>query len=170
MVTVRLRGRRRAFVEEWFKDFNGTRAAERAGYMGNENTLAVTASRMLRNAKVRAYISERFAAKAMDADEVLARLANQARGDIGDLLQPGGIIDLDRVKAAGLTHLIKSITYQKGQRVRVELYSSQRALELIGKHQRLFVGRYEHSGLEGGPIEVTLTEVVVKLPDEGGDE
>lgn len=45
-----------AFVTEYLRERNGVAAARAAGYKGDSNTLAVTASRMLRNAKARAVI------------------------------------------------------------------------------------------------------------------
>lgn len=44
------------FAEEWVKDRNGKRAAIAAGYA--ERSAEVTASRLLRNANVKAYIDE----------------------------------------------------------------------------------------------------------------
>lgn len=46
------------FCEEWLKDRNGKRAAIAAGY--TERSAEVTASRLLRNAKVKAYIEEQL--------------------------------------------------------------------------------------------------------------
>jgi phage terminase small subunit len=47
--------RQQRFVEEYLVDLNATRAYTRAGYRAkNDNVAAVSASRLLRNAKVRA--------------------------------------------------------------------------------------------------------------------
>lgn len=47
------------FADEWLIDMNGTAAAIRAGY--SPNSADVTASRLLANAKIRAYLDERMA-------------------------------------------------------------------------------------------------------------
>lgn len=49
----------RRFVWEYEADWNGTRAAMRAGYGKTEKSAAVTASRLLRKAKIAAYARAR---------------------------------------------------------------------------------------------------------------
>ncbi len=56
--------KQRAFVFEYPKDFNGTRAAERAGYAGREAALAVRGSMLLRHPKVNPLIRKLTAATA----------------------------------------------------------------------------------------------------------
>jgi len=114
------------------------------------------------NVSIQEAIKKRIATKAMSADEVILRLAEQARADLGDFLLPvsqgKAIIDLE--KADGNTHLVKRYTHTK-QGVTIELYSAQRALELLGKAHRLFTEKHEVSGPDGGPIMiagVSLTE------------
>lgn len=56
--------------------------------------------------KIKEEIKRRVQENAMPADEVLFRLSNQARGDIGDLLGPSGmVLDLQTAKERGLTPL-----------------------------------------------------------------
>lgn len=57
---------------------NGTQSARRARFSGDDNTLAVTASRLLRNPKVQNAIQKRLA-PIMDAEEVLTELTGVAR-------------------------------------------------------------------------------------------
>src|SRR5688572_16524906 len=47
-----LTDRQRLFCKEYLRDGIAWKAAKRAGYSGNENTLAVTAGRLLRNKKI----------------------------------------------------------------------------------------------------------------------
>ncbi len=56
--------KQRAFVVEYPRDFNGTRAAERAGYQGNDESLAVTGARLLRHRQVNPLIRKLTAATA----------------------------------------------------------------------------------------------------------
>jgi hypothetical protein len=90
----------------------------------------------------------------MSADEVLARLSEHARGDMGDLLGPSGmVLDLQTAKERGLTHLIKSLNWtQHG--LRIELYDAQSALVQLGKAHGLFVDRTRHEGIENVTIRV----------------
>ena len=143
-----LTGLQRAFVDEWFKDFNGTQAARRAGYSGDDNALAVRASLTLRNDKVRAEIERRWAAHGVTAEEVIARYVEQARGSIAEFLLPSGGIDWDKVKEQG--HLVKKVTHRKGQQSQIELYDAQHALDMIGKSLGLFVDRHKHDHTSGG--------------------
>lgn len=140
-----LTNKQRAFIEEYLVDFNGTRAAERAGYGGDDITLAVTASRLLKTDKVAKKIAARFAAKIMTADEVLSRLSGMARADISEFVTDTGAIDWDAVRKRG--YLVKKIAHYKGKQSVIELHDAQTALQLVGKHLRLFVERTENIDL-----------------------
>ena len=103
----------------------------------------------------------------MQADEVLVRLAEQARGDMGDFLavSEGGDVAFDISKAPTKTHLIKRVTQRKTIRtteksqieevvLTFELHDAQAALVHIGKHHRLFADG--PSGDENDPIFIKL--------------
>lgn len=146
-----LTGKQTAFIEEYFKDFNGVKAAERAGYSGGYFTLAAMASENLKKPKIAKRIAERFQARVMTADEVLSRLSGMARADISEFVTDTGAVDWEKVRKQG--YLIKRIVHRKGQQSQIELHDAQNALQLIGKHLRLFVDRLEHTGKDGGPME-----------------
>lgn len=133
-----LSGKQKAFVNHYLTDFNATRAAERAGYKGNDNTLAVTGYDLLRNPKIEEVISKRLSAQAMGPDEVLMRLGEQARNEHGKYISASGIVNLPQLIADGKGHLIKGIKEtQYGKNV--EFYDAQAALVHIGKHHGLFI-------------------------------
>lgn len=136
--------RQMLFAIEYVKDFNGTQAARRAGYQGNNNALAVTASRVLRYANVRKRISELLAANAMGSQEVLWRLGEQGRVNIAQFfkISQGGDVSLNWAAIRKHGYLIKSITWTK-YGPRVELHDAQKALELIGKNHGLFTDKQE---------------------------
>jgi len=143
-----LTAKQKAFIEEYLTDFNATRAAERAGYGGDDNTLAAIGSENLRKPKIAEAIGKRLAEKAMTVDEILARYADQARGDIADFINtdvPGGILDL--CKAEGKTHLIKRISWTK-QGVSIELYDAQTALNALGKAAGIFRDRVDNLNID----------------------
>ena len=142
----RLTGKQRAFVNEWFKDFNGVKAAGRAGYQGNYWTLAAIASENLKKPKIKAELERRWAIHGITAEEVIARLSAMARSNIADFVGAHGAIDWDAVKARG--ELVKKVVHRKGQESQIELYDAKGALELVGKTMGLFVDRQkvEHEG------------------------
>lgn len=130
----KLTNKQRAFIEAYLTCWNGAEAARQAGYAHPRNS----ASENLAKPYIREYIRKRLSALTMSADEVLGRLADHARGDIGDFIGKGGVIDLEKAKEQGKIHLLKSIAWTK-QGIRIEMQSQQHALELIGKHHGLFV-------------------------------
>jgi len=136
-----LTGLQRAFVDAWFElRFNGVEAARSAGYQGDNNSLAATASRTLRMVKVRTEIARRWEGHGMTAEEVTARLTEQARGSMEDFLYfKDGYCkpDLDAARAAGKLHLLKSVAWTK-EGVRIELYSAKDALDSIAKTLGMF--------------------------------
>jgi phage terminase small subunit len=145
------------FIREYMVDRNGTRAAIAAGYA--RNSASVTASRMLRNAKVQVEIEEitqeRLKRLEVTAGNVLRELAKIAFANIGDYLavqDDGSIsIDLSRIgplEAAAITDLkIEECVTGSGQnqkrfrRTRLRLTSKTTALELLGKHLKLWTDR-----------------------------
>jgi phage terminase small subunit len=153
----RLTPKQSAFIEEYFVDFNATRAAQRAGYSGDDNTLAATGSRLLRNDKIANRVSQRLSESAMSADEVLARLAEIARGAHGEYLLESGKVDFAQLIEDGNGHLIKSIR-ETQYGLSIEFCDMQRALVDIGKHHGLFVERREITGAGGGPLDVNVTD------------
>ena len=149
-----LTGRQRAFIDAWFGEakFNATEAARIAGYDADRRTLRSIGSQNLAKLNIQAEIARRWAAHGMTAEEVISRLADQARGNIGEFLvyqapvegEGGGWrIDLERVQKDG--HLVKSIQWTR-HGPKVELYDSQSALQLIGKHLGLFADGVQHTG------------------------
>ncbi len=137
------------FINEFLKCFNATEAARRAGYSGNDNTLGVTGAKLVRNGKVKAAIDARLAESAMSANEVLKRLGDMARGDIGDFSEvelKGGLKDHP------LSHLVKRMTTEVKEdangkvtyKAQIELYDAQSALNTLAKHHKLLTDRVEH--------------------------
>jgi len=146
-VKGKLTSKQAAFIEEYFLDFNATRAAKRAGYSQKYNVAAATGSRLLKNAKVAERIRQRFQESAMSADEVLARLAEQARGVPSEYVGADGGVNISAIVEDGNAHLIKKIKDTHHGR-EYEFYDSQSALALIGKHHALFTKRTENFNVD----------------------
>lgn len=152
----RLTGLQQAFVIEYMKDFNATRAAQRAGYNGGYSTCAMMGCENLKKPKIMAAISERLEQRAMGKEEVAHRLAMIARSSLEDVLtfQDGGVwaIDIPGAHEEGNLYAVKGLeNTQYGLRVRME--EKLRALELLGKAHGMFVDRQEITGKDQGPIE-----------------
>lgn len=153
-----LTNKQQAFINEYLLDFNATRAAQRAGYSGDDNTLAATGSRLIRVDKIDEAIRTRLRESAMAADEVLMRLAENARADLGAWLTDDGDVDLAAMKQDGKTRLLRKVkrTRRSGETesgatweettVEIELHDQQAALVHLGKHHGLFTEQTQHSG------------------------
>lgn len=159
----------KAFCEIYLATFNASEAYSRTHPKARKNTCWANGSRLLRNAEVKAYINARLKEQTMEADEVLARLAMQARGDLSPffVIQNGDVyLDIANPQAQEVMYLVKSVkltnkvlrttiddTTKKGgsrskeeliqQWVQVELHDSQAALKLIGQHLKLFTEVHE---------------------------
>ena len=105
-----------AFAEFYLNEanFNGTRAAELAGYQGSANTLGSTAYKLLRKPAVVAYIKARLD-DVMPSGEVLHRLAGIARASINDVLADGDHLwfDKNKAQANGSIHKLKKIKVKR---------------------------------------------------------
>lgn len=139
------------FAEHYCRVLNATKAATLAGF----GAPSPTGSMLLGETNVQAYIAHRFRQLTMQSREVLGRLSDIARGDIGDYLRvskekktdmplvidgkivDGIYIDLQKCIEDGNTARIKKYSRVRGE-VTIELHDPTKALELIGKHYRLF--------------------------------
>lgn len=161
-----LTDKQRNFVEEYLVCWNATQAAKNAGYAGTQSTLRVVGHELIHHPDVRAVIEARLSEKAMIADEVIARIADVARGSMADFISVNGHtrIDFKKAEAAGKIHLIKS--YSKAGRggVRLELHDPLKALELLGKAQGLFTDKVD---VTSGGEKLTPAIISVYIPDNG---
>ena len=136
--------RRQNFVEAYLRTWNASEAARQAGYLGDA---AQNGWRLLQHPEIQGQIRERLAAMTLQADEVLARIADQARGDMGDFITIGddgqARLDLAKAERKGVTHLIKRLRQQASGGWDIELYDAQSALALLARHLQLFVDKSE---------------------------
>lgn len=153
-----LNAKQQQFVNEYLQCFNATRSALAAGYSGK--TAHAIGWENLRKPEIAEAIRRRLQETAMSADEVMTRLADQGRGDLGEFLVRDGdsiTVDLDAMRAERKTHLIKKITQIRRRRTikdntedeittSLELYDAQAALVHIGRHHKLFTDKSEVAG------------------------
>lgn len=163
-----LDNRQREFLENYLTHFNGTRAAKAAGYGGPKaalQTVRALASKTLAHPTIQELLRRRWAEQAMTSAEVLARMAEIARGDIGDfLMKYRGKIRVDPDAVLG----DKSFVVKRWQRTSrgesIELHDSLSALIQIGKNIGLFTERID---LNNRSAQV---EVHFYMPDNGRAE
>lgn len=178
----KLTDKEEAFCREYVISWNATRAAIDAGY--SKKTAKEIAHKNLTKAHIKERIEELMRTKVMTRDEVLARLADQARGSHYPFIRidDDGFVyfDFSDPEAQKHLHLIKKIKTKRDRRVvgrgeeaeiwegewvEVELHDSQKALELIGKHHQLFVDRDR----EGNPIQ-PIVNVYIPKNDRDDEE
>ncbi len=167
--------KQRAFINEYLTCWNATEAARRAGYA--EASARISGSKNMSNANISAEIQRRIDEMAMSADEVLMHLADIARppvtpadflndetrnvvdrhGNAVDVVEV--VVDWDKVKEYG--HLIKSISFTAAG-PKIEFYSRMDALQLLGKHHRLFVDRQEVDHTSGGEPLGSVVDTALK--------
>lgn len=149
-----------AFVLAYVVSFNATEAAIAAQY--SAKTARFQGSRLLTNVNIKAAIAEKMEQLAMPAAEVLGRMAGLARLDLSPFIKtvPAFVdengktllgetlgIDLEGLKKAGHGWAIKGVKATANGPV-IEFHDSFAALQLIGKHHKLFNEKIEteHSG------------------------
>lgn len=178
MGASKLTDKQRLFVEHYLQTWNATEAARRSGYGGKKSTdatLRSIGSENLTKPNIREEIERRLSEVVMASDEVLARLSSMARGfdpseymqlrDVyargkdGDVYLAGVVVDLDleALRRDGHSHLIKSVRNTSAGPV-FEFHDQMAALQLVGRHRKLFTDRGELSGPDGGPIPIDQTE------------
>ena len=158
----KLTNKQQIFVDEYLKSWNATDAARKAGYKGNDNTLASVGDENLRKPAIATIIESRLENSTISADDTLQGLSDMATSDISDFVRVSGglpIVDFDKAEKAGKLHLIKKLTMSDGK-ISFELYSKQRALETMAKHYGLLNTKIE--------IDISLViEVVAAIESLG---
>ena len=158
--------KRRVFIEEYLRcGFNATEAARRAGYKHPN----VKGTQLVKVSEIAAEIDERIQALTMGADEVLLRLAEQARGMGAQYLKEDGTIDFDKLVQDEKQHLVKKVSDTRQGRT-VEFYDAQTALVHIGRHHGLFVDKTALTDPTGEEPLFSIDKLVkaLKEADESG--
>ena len=99
----------RAFVDEYLMCFNATEAYMRVYNPKKRTTAGANGHELLKNTEISDEIEKRLQEKHMSADEALKRMADIARGDLGEFVNDFGMIDISGMRKAGKTHLIKRL-------------------------------------------------------------
>lgn len=136
--------KRRAFIRFYLRYWNASRAAKAAGVESKTGSLITqeqVGSLWLQEPTIREYISLTLALNHMDADEVLYRLALQARASFEDFfdldLSGSPVLNLHKAEELGTLGLIKRLKPGRSG-WEIELHDSQQALVQIGKFHALW--------------------------------
>lgn len=168
--------RESAFIELYVRSWKGAASARAVGI--SQRNSRQWAYETLTKPYIQEAIQERLKSLRMGTEEIYARLSEQARMDLSELIEfyDVPIIDKDgnhvgdrqaiRIKQEAFErfgHLIKSISPTSTGDFKVELYSSQTALELMGKTYSLFMDRDK----EGNPVQPVVN---VYIPTNNRDQ
>jgi len=125
-----------AFVTWYVKLLNATRAAEKAGYTGDNDTLRQVGSENLAKPYIKAEIDRRIKASIMPADELLSRVTSTAKMDVSPYTRPDGTIDVQSMADDGLGHLI--VGSKPGRNgAEITLANPQTARKMLAGYHRL---------------------------------
>lgn len=162
--------RQATFVREYLTDLNATQAAIRAGY--SARTAEAAASRLLRNVNVKEHVDDakrkRYQRIEVKQDEVLRELLRIMNTDISAAFdETGKLLPLKKIPE-DLRRAISSIEINdSGDSVKkLKLHDKLRALELLGKHLKLFTEKHqvEHSFTEmtDEQLEAKKQEIITR--------
>lgn len=163
-----LNDKQERFCVEYCVDLNATQAAKRAGYEGDDATLGVTGSRLLKNDKVSERISQlkanQYKKIENKADDVLRELMRMGYSDPRELFTETGAIKPPSEWSDDLARAISSIDVKEefsdytgvcptcnrenqflliGFTKKVKFWPKDRGLEMLGKNKKLFTDKFE---------------------------
>jgi phage terminase small subunit len=156
------------FCREYIIDFNGTKAAERAGY--SEKTASQQASALLTRPKVQAHLLElkeqRAKRTGITADRVVQELAKIGFSNIQDFMN--GTMEINNLNTIkrSKTAAISGIKIKKTKIpdtdididiIEFKLHDKTKALDLLGRH----LGIYEKDNKQ------REAGVIMYIPDNG---
>lgn len=156
------------FVEEYLIDLNATQAAIRAGY--SERTAAAIGAENLIKPNIAKAIQEAFDARQertqVDADYVLKRLVEIDQMDVLDIMDDNGNVkplkEWPKVWRQFISNIESvSLEDEAGWLKKIKWPDKVKNLELLGKHIAVgaFKEKVEHTGANGGPIDLNLKVV-----------
>lgn len=168
MIRKKLTKKQQVFVEEFLRTWKPAEAARAAGYKHPDTQ----GCNILKAPLVAEYVNQRMSEISMETDEVLTRLTQQARVNLGDFLIVNDWYDPDlkrtvkRVlvnweKVIEYGYLIKELNWSRRGDPVLKLHDSQAALTLIGKARRMFVEQVEETH------HLDQANINIYIPDNG---
>lgn len=139
----------RVFAREYLKDLNGTQAAIRSKY--SKKSAASMASQLLSNPKVVKEIQRLMDARseklAISAEKTLAEIARLGFFDAADVCGAYEVkspADIARLPE-DVRRCVTGWKWDRHGNLVVQFADKLKALELLGKHLKLFTDRVEHT-------------------------
>jgi phage terminase small subunit len=164
-----LNPKQRRFVAEYLKDQNGTQAAIRAGY--SKRTANEQAAELLAIPRIRAAVDAKLDKIMTNAgitqERVLKALLNIAELDPRMLFNPDGTVKMMSELPDSVALAISSIESDNlvGDIKKLKFWDKVKALELLGKHVKLFD---ENVTLSGIPMVLNIVPAPNPIaPDPG---
>lgn len=141
------------FVDQYLVDLNATGAAVRAGY--SERSARVTAQRLLADPRIQAAIATAKAQRTervqVDQDYVVKNCV-----EVVERCMQRAPVMVRRGR-----EMVQLVDEQNRNVWQFDSVGAVKALTLLAKHTGGFTDRTELTGKDGGPIEMTITHVVV---------
>lgn len=159
------------FVKHYVKTRNATESAKLAGY--SEDTAGVIGSENLKKPYIQDAVNKqiRMIEEKVDisTEMIISELKKVAMANITEIAswKDGSVSftpseDLDEDATASIQEVSSQAT-EFGQNMKVKLYDKIRALELLGKHLKMFSEKVEVSGPDGKPIEIQSFVDIIKM-------
>jgi phage terminase small subunit len=130
-------------------------------------------SLLLTNVDVSAEITQRLKENQISADEVLTRIAEQAKGEYAKYIREDGSVNISQMVNDGKGHLIRKVkrtvrTDREGNQTEyteIEFYDGQKALELAGKYHSLFTDKVDVTSEGKSIAEMKPSEIALKVSE-----
>lgn len=161
----KLTNKQKAFVREYQKDFNATRAVKEAGYQTNYP--AEMGYQLLHKTPVKDEVAQVIEKQAEVANigvqKILEELMFIAFGDISQCMSwtDAGVAFIDSTKLTGnitraISEVNETITAHGGSR-RIKMHDKLKALELLGKYVGMFKEQLE---VTQKPFHAQIVEMI----------
>lgn len=161
------------FCQEYLKDLNGTQAAVRAGYA--ENSANEQASRLLANANISERVQMLMQSRAkrieIDSDMILKELLLLAKTDLSNAYDENGNLKNVQDMPEEVRRAISGIKVFEefegfgkdrvkiGEVRELKFWDKPRALELLGKHLKLFTEVVKIEGKIEQSVTITRIDI-----------
>lgn len=150
-----LSAKHKLFVEQYLLTNNATEAYDRVYHPRNRDSAASNGYKLLRNAEISEAIKHRLSETTMLADEVLMRLAAQARGNMNDFVRFNDngdpLFDLQSAATFGKLGLVKKL------KIKTRTYATVEVADQASAHEsdEIEDGDSSNTGAPGGlPVEL----------------
>lgn len=140
----------REFIEAYLKTFDLYKTMQMIGRAdrGYRYNIEQRARLILTRPAVMREIADRFKQNLMSQDEVLYRLTLQARGIYANYFvsdENGTRFDFEKMVEDGYGHLVRLLRPGRFGTT-FEFMDTQKALEMIGRHHKLFTDKIDNTG------------------------